>query len=90
MGVKHLPSYRDYWPSRLELPDSYISSGISHNRVTWLLGNIHLNDNSITPSRNSGKFDKLCKMRPPIKKLPEICLSSNKLSKNQRRICDKI
>ena len=34
MGVKLLPSYRDYWSSRLELRDSYISSAISRDRFT--------------------------------------------------------
>ena len=37
MGVKPLPSYRDYWSSRPELNDSYISSRMSVKRFGWLL-----------------------------------------------------
>ncbi|KAJ8971485.1 hypothetical protein NQ314_000676 [Rhamnusium bicolor] len=37
MGMKSVPSYRDYWSSRIELRDSYISSSMSRDRFGWLL-----------------------------------------------------
>lgn len=64
MGVKPLPSYKDYWSSRDILRDTYISSKMSRNRFSWLLGHIHLNDNALLPSRTSPNFDKLYKLRP--------------------------
>lgn len=64
MGIKHLPSYRDFWSSRLELRDSYISSLMSRSRFDWLLSHVHLNDNSMLPTRNSPNYDKLYKVRP--------------------------
>ncbi|KAJ8958695.1 hypothetical protein NQ318_016422 [Aromia moschata] len=59
MGVKNLPSYCEYWSSRPELRDYFIISAMTRDRFAWLLGNIHLADNSVMPRRGSPDFDKL-------------------------------
>ena len=41
------------------------------NRFGWLLGNIHLNDNSLMPDRNSPTYDKLFKVRPFLNMMQE-------------------
>lgn len=42
MGIKRLPSYRDYWSSALDLHDPYVSFKMTVNRFGWLLSNFHL------------------------------------------------
>lgn len=64
MGVKKLPSYRDFWSSDAMLRDHYISNQMTRTRFDWLLGNFHLNNNVLQPSRQSPDFDKLYKLRP--------------------------
>lgn len=64
MGIKKLPSYKDYWSSAPDLHDPYISSKMNLNRFSWLLGNLHLNDNSSIPPRSDPNYDKLYKLRP--------------------------
>ncbi|KAJ8940340.1 hypothetical protein NQ318_011323, partial [Aromia moschata] len=89
MGMKQLPSYRDYWSTRLILHDPYISKLTtvhrrnSNNflRFGWLLSNVHLNDNNLMPGRNSNNFDKLYKVRPFLEKLRtnfKMCLNLDK------------
>lgn len=69
MGIKRMPSYKDYWSSCPELHDSFISSIMTVKRFGWLLGNIHINDNSLIPDRSSPNFDKLYKVRPLLEHL---------------------
>lgn len=83
MGIKKLPSYLDFWSSRRELRDEFISSSMSRDRFKWLLGNIHVNDNSVVPQRGSPQYDKLYKLRPFIQKLSQTFLDCYKPSKNQ-------
>lgn len=64
MGIKKLPSYRDYWSSICEMRDTYISSKMPVNRFGWYLSKLHVNDNSLIKSRNEPGFDKLFKIRP--------------------------
>lgn len=64
MGIKRLPSYRDYWSSEIDLHDHFISNIMPVNRFGWLLGNLHLNDNSLLPDRKHPTYDKLYKVRP--------------------------
>lgn len=71
MGIKKSPSYRDYWSSSPDLRDEYISSFMSLNRFSWILGNLHLNDNNLQPTRNDPHFDKLYKIRPFIEMIRE-------------------
>lgn len=66
MGIKKLPSYKDYWSSAPDLRDSYISSCMPLNRFSWLLGCLHLNDNNLMPARTHPDYDKLYKVRPMI------------------------
>lgn len=35
MGIKHLPSYRDYWSARPEIRDAFISKYMSVNKI-WM------------------------------------------------------
>nr|CAI5826693.1 unnamed protein product [Callosobruchus analis] len=46
MGIKKLPSYRDYWSSMPELRDHFINQKLPSDRFIQLLGHFHLNDNS--------------------------------------------
>lgn len=83
MGIKRLPSYRDYWSSKLELRDHYIGSVISRDRFAWLLGHMHINDNAVQPPRSTENFDKLYKIRPLLDKLAETFATSYKPSEQQ-------
>lgn len=83
MGIKRLPSYRDYWSSRLELRDNFVSSIMSRDRFDWLLANVHLNDNQLQPAKGSPLYDKLYKVRPLLDNLSETFLHSCLPSKNQ-------
>ncbi|KAJ8978049.1 hypothetical protein NQ317_017594, partial [Molorchus minor] len=83
MGIKHLCSYKDYWSSREELRDHFIASSMSRNRFSWLLGNIHLNDNSVQPQKGESMYDKLYKLRPMLDKLSETYANSYKPSRCQ-------
>lgn len=69
MGIKRLPSYKDYWSSAPDLHDSYISSIMSVKRFGWLLAHLHLNDNSLMPKRDAPDFDRLYKVRPLLQHL---------------------
>jgi len=51
LGIKHLPSYRDYWSTSLDLHDEDLSSLMTVNRFGWLISYLHLNDNSVIPKR---------------------------------------
>lgn len=82
MGIKHLPSYRDFWSTKLELRDSYISSLMPRVRFDWLLGNLHLNDNILQPKRGDPGYDKLYKVRPLLKLLSETFSKYYKPSKS--------
>ena len=64
IGVKKLPSYRDYWSSNPKLNDPFISKLMSQNRFDWILSYLHLNDNVMMPNRKSIDYDKLYKVRP--------------------------
>lgn len=69
MGVKTVPSYRDFWSSHDELRDNYISGLMNISRFSWLLAHVHLNDNLILPRKGSDNYDKLYKIRPLIEEL---------------------
>lgn len=62
MGIKRMPSYRDYWSSSPDLHDPYISSLMTVNRFGWLLSTLHINNNMIMPKRREVRFDKLYKV----------------------------
>ena len=44
MGIKRLLSYRNYWSSIPQLNDAYISSTMPVKRFSFLLSNLHFND----------------------------------------------
>lgn len=69
MGINKLPSYRDYWSSTPYMRNGYISQLMTVNRFGWILSQIHLNDNILTPLRNRANYDKLYKVRPFLNKM---------------------
>lgn len=69
MGIKKLPSYRDYWCSDDDLHDPYISKLMIVIRFGWIISHLHSNDNTLLPSRNSPDYDKLYKLRPYLDRL---------------------
>ncbi|CAH1970101.1 unnamed protein product [Acanthoscelides obtectus] len=71
MGIKRLPSYRDHWSRAPDLHDSYVSNLMSVKRFSWLLGNIHLNDNSLMAKKGEANYDKLYKVRPLLNRMSE-------------------
>lgn len=71
MGIKNLPSYRDYWSSQKELNDPYISSLMPVKRFSWFLTNLHISDKSLEPKRDDPDFDKLYKVRPLLDHLSQ-------------------
>lgn len=71
MGVKKLPSLKDYWSSQEEIRDAYIAKHISRDRFYWLLSNLHLADNTLQPERGQENYDKLYKVRPLLDSLSE-------------------
>lgn len=64
MGIKPMPSYRDYWSQSDDLRDHYISKFMPVNRFGWLLSHVHLNDNSMMPKKGEPNYNKLYKVRP--------------------------
>ncbi|XP_054719241.1 piggyBac transposable element-derived protein 3-like [Uloborus diversus] len=83
MGIKRLPSYRDYWSSDPDLNDPFISRQLSVKRFSWILSHLHLNDNSLQPKRGAPGYDKLYKLRPLISELSEKFLSALHPHENQ-------
>ncbi|XP_018306394.1 piggyBac transposable element-derived protein 4-like [Mycetomoellerius zeteki] len=71
MGVKKLPSYRDFWSRNELLHDTYVSNVMTVIRFGYLLSHFHLNDNSNEPKKGQPGFDKLYKIRPLLDKLSE-------------------
>ena len=74
MGIKRLPSYRDYWSSNSQFNDAYISSSMPVKRYSFLLINLHLNDQTKEPEGGDANFDKLYKIRPFIEKISQTYL----------------
>lgn len=83
MGIKKLLSYRDFWSTNEILHDSYVSKQMAVNKFTWMLGNLHLNDNSLMPKREVKNFDKLYKLRPLLTHLSDKFKSLFRPGKNQ-------
>ena len=83
MDVKRLPSYRDYWSSNSQLNDAYISSSMPVKRFSFLLRNLHLNDQIKEPKKGDANFDKLYKIRPFIEKIAETYLHCYDPTKEQ-------
>ena len=71
MGIKKLPSYRDFWSSNELLHDNIIARQMPVKRFSWILSHLHLNDNSLQPNRDAKDYDKLYKVRPFLFHLSE-------------------
>ncbi|GBN25398.1 hypothetical protein AVEN_123050-1 [Araneus ventricosus] len=56
MGVKRLPSYRDYRSTNEILHDNFVSNLMPVKRFTWILGNLHLNDNTLAKKKRRYRF----------------------------------
>jgi len=85
MGIKKLPSYRDYWSYDKKLNDPFISSLMSVVRFGFILDNLHISDNSTEPKKGEPNYDKLYKLRPLLNRLQETFWSS-KHTRNQTNI----
>ncbi|GFY74385.1 piggyBac transposable element-derived protein 4 [Trichonephila inaurata madagascariensis] len=72
MGIKRLPSYRDFWSTNEILHDAFVSGLMPVRKLLWILGNIHLNDNNLMPKKSEKNFDKLYKVRPFLDHLSEM------------------
>ncbi|XP_039287374.1 piggyBac transposable element-derived protein 4-like [Nilaparvata lugens] len=66
MGIKKLPSYRDYWSTQPDLHDNLVSSLMPVKRFSQLLSHLHVNDNEMMPKRGDPDYDKLYKIRPML------------------------
>lgn len=82
MGIKHLPSYRD-WLANPQLRNEYISSLMPLNTFSWFLSNLHLADNNLQPKKNHANYDKLYKVRPLLDTLSKTFLHHYNPNKNQ-------
>ncbi|XP_066581313.1 piggyBac transposable element-derived protein 4-like [Prorops nasuta] len=69
MGIKKLPSYRDYWSSDPKLNDSFMQSLMPVVRFGFILGNLHISDNRTEPKKGKPNYDKLYKLRPLLNSL---------------------
>jgi hypothetical protein len=83
MGIKKYPMYKNCWSSDPALRDNYISANMPRNRFSWLLGYIHLNNNSQMPKKGEEGYDKLCKIRPMLERLSKTYLKSYRPPKMQ-------
>ncbi|GFX40951.1 piggyBac transposable element-derived protein 3 [Trichonephila clavipes] len=82
IGMKRLPSYRNHWSTSDILHDPYVSDLMPVERFTWIMGNLHLNDNTLMEKRGDKDFDKLFKLRLLITHLSETFLSISRPSKH--------
>ncbi|GFT13178.1 probable ATP-dependent RNA helicase DHX34 [Nephila pilipes] len=83
MGIKHMPSYRDFWSTDEILHDEYVSKQMPVKRFSWILGHLHMNDKSLQPKKGEANFDKLFKLRPLLTHLSERFTSVYKPGQNQ-------
>ena len=83
MGIHKLPSIKDYWSSSEMLQVPYISKQMGVRRFEWILGHLHLNDNSLQPKKGEKNFDKLYIFCPLLGSLSERFLSVFCPSQNQ-------
>lgn len=75
MGVKRMPSLRDYWSSNILLGCPEIVSNWPYQQFRALLSNLHFNDNSTAVPRGEPGFDKCHKIRPILEKVAKNCLT---------------
>lgn len=76
MGFHRVPSIRLYWSADENFFCSRIASIMTQKRFLFILKNLHLNDNTLMPQRESIEFDKLYKIRPMVDHLNFVYESS--------------
>ncbi|KAJ8931302.1 hypothetical protein NQ314_015803 [Rhamnusium bicolor] len=62
MGIKKLPSLKDYWSLQEEVRDAFISKVITRDRFYWLLSNLHFADHTLHPRKGEPNYNKLNKL----------------------------
>ncbi|KAL0879666.1 hypothetical protein ABMA27_003381 [Loxostege sticticalis] len=72
MGLHPLPDVNLYWSTDSFYRNPDIAHTFTQKRFKKLTENIHLNDNSKEPERDTPSHDKLYKIRPMITKLNEV------------------
>lgn len=72
MGLNPLPDMNLYWSSDSFYNNPEISKVFPIVRFKKITENLHLNDNTKEPPRNSPQYDKLYKLRPVIDTLNEV------------------
>ncbi|XP_035217171.1 uncharacterized protein LOC118190546 [Stegodyphus dumicola] len=82
MGIKRMPSYKDYWANNEALGDKFICRYMSCRRFSWILVNLRLNDNVLELKRNDANFDRLYKVRPLLDYLSKRFLDALHPSEN--------
>ncbi|XP_035226998.1 piggyBac transposable element-derived protein 4-like [Stegodyphus dumicola] len=83
MGIKRMPSYKDFLANNEALGDEFICCYMSCRRFSWILGNLHLYDNVLEPKKNDVNFDRLYKVRPLLDYLSKSFLDALHPSENQ-------
>ena len=71
MGIRKLPSIKDYWSQHVLLGVLGITRGMPQKRFLSILSHLHLNDSSKIPTRDSLLFHKLYKVRPLLSRILE-------------------
>ncbi|GFV67108.1 piggyBac transposable element-derived protein 4 [Trichonephila clavipes] len=72
MGIKRVPTYRDFRSTKEILHNAFVSGKMPMRKFIWILGNLHLNDNNLMPKQSEKNFDKLYKVHPLLDHLSEM------------------
>lgn len=83
MGIHVLPSIDLYWSSDPFFRVDEIAQVMTCKRFKKILENLHLNDNSMTPSKTSPEYDKLYKVRPVLDMINSACQREAKQTNSQ-------
>lgn len=83
MGLHPLPDVNLYWSTDTFYRNPDIAQTFTQKRFKKLTENIHLNDNTKEPARDTPDHDKLYKIRPMITRLNEVFQTQCSQSSNQ-------
>ncbi|XP_022819113.1 uncharacterized protein LOC111351421 [Spodoptera litura] len=83
MGIHVLPSIDLYWSSDPLFRVNEVAEVLICKRFKKFLENLHLNDNTQTPSKSSPDYDKLYKVRPLLEMLNTASNNEAKTSTSQ-------
>ena len=75
MGVHVLPTIDSYWSTNTYLGASNVVSSFPRDRYTWILKELHFRDNSTAIERGQPGYDRGHKVRPPVDRILQKCLS---------------